>query len=423
MDNVILLETIRTGIPTRNLIKVIPDLRTDLMKTIDADLNDLESGRTICGRIVWGDYGQGKTHFLKLAEKHILSQGYAVSYYSLNRDLGLNNLMNLFPALTSRVLTSDANLPGLLNQITDNRISPELLEELTAASAKLSHPLPLYVLEALLKYELKDMIILYNTLMGRKENVTRAKKIIGEYNKKAFANLPKFLQRDHLISFMEFFPYLLKTLGYKGWVILIDELEIIAKQGKIGRLNSYKNLAWLLNMNKLHNLPIYTLAASVNTLHTDVFRGTKKNDAIDMPKLASERFDSQVSKSIEEFFIKETGPRNLVLAPVSSAKLKPFLEDVLHIHQQAILWKHQPKEDFISLAIKTIDPSNKPIRQIIRLFIEVLDIFASTGIIPGSFQENLQVYTDLDGEFCEPPCDENNDSSGFTETKLQDMFD
>jgi hypothetical protein len=422
-NDVLLLEAIRTGIPTRNLIEVIPDLRVNLIDTVDADLAELASGNPVSGRIVWGDYGQGKTHFLKLIEKHILAQGFAVSYYSLNRDLGINNLMNLFPALTARVLTKDASLPGLLNQLTDNKINPELLVELTSASEKISHPLPLLVLQTFLQFEPRDMILLYNTLMGRKENLTRAKSIVKDNNKVEFSRMPKFLQKDHAISFVQFFPHLLKALGYKGWVILIDELETIGKQGKIGRLNSYKNLAWLLNMGSIHDLPLYTLAASVNTLHTDVFRGTKKSDAIDMPILAKERFDRAVAKSIKEFFLQETGPKNMVLAPVLSSKLKPFLLELMEIHRRAIAWKFQPDESLISTAIKLIDPSNKPIRQVIRMFIEIMDIYACYGEIPKNFQENLQVIDDLADEYPDLPSETNGQPPGFTEQKLEDLFD
>ncbi|MCD8480335.1 MAG: ATP-binding protein, partial [Candidatus Cloacimonetes bacterium] len=218
----------------------------------------------------------GKTHLLKLMEKHILDAGFAVSYVSLSRQLNLSNLSNLFPALASHLMLCDARIPGLLNPLTTQSISHEFMQKLPLIEEKLCHPLPAHIFRAFARYDAQNMVLLYNALMGKKENVTTAKRICREYFKPELKTMPKFRQKDHLISFFEFLPYLLQALGYKGWVILIDELEITGKLGKVARLKSYQNLAWLLNWNKQHKLPIYTLAASVKALQEEVFFGKKK---------------------------------------------------------------------------------------------------------------------------------------------------
>jgi len=422
IHNVLLIETIRAGISTRELVGSLPDLRKNLMDKIDNDLKNLADGQDVKGRVIWGEYGQGKTHFLKLIEKHILEKGYAVSYLTLNRDLGLNNLFNLFPALTSHVLTRDANIPGLINQLIDTRISPLQYEELSTLGSKISHPLPLMILLAFLNYDSANLQLLYNALMGKKENISQAKNIVKANNKHDFMNMPKFLQRDHLIAFIEFFPLLLKTLGNKGWVILLDELEILGRLGKISRLNSYKNLSWLMNLGRGHGLPIYTIAASAGTLNDDVFRGAKKQDAKEMPKLAKERFDAEAAQRIDEFFDTITGEQGLVLQPIKDHDFLPLLEGLLAIHQKAIPWKHEPPRNFIVDTLKRINPSSKKVRQVIRMFIETLDVYASYGEVPGNFTENMMEIYDIDTELPDPPEDSLDEAKGYVETPLKDMF-
>lgn len=417
-----MLEAIRAGIPSRSTVEFTSDLRPQLVEKIDKDLALLESGKSPKGRLVWGEYGQGKTHFLKHIEHHILASGFAVSYISLSRDLNLNNLGNLFPALANHLCTSDSRLPGLLNPLTESKVPDSILFELPNISKQISHPLPTQIFKTFSNYEPQNMMVLYNTLMGKKENLTKAKAITREAFKRDYKAMPKFILKEHLISFMEFLPHLLKSMGYKGWVILIDELEIMGKLGKVGRLNAYKNLSWLLNWSNQHNLPLYTLAASVKALQEEVFYGRKKQDAEEMPSLAEQRFDPQTAAIVKQFFEFATDNRNLVLAPIPKKELEPLLQQLFQLHTQAITWQYPAPENFIADALKRIDPASKAIRQIIRMFIETMDIYATKGTLPTVFQENLMDNPDFEEEYPEQSEIGAIAENGLIETSLDDLF-
>lgn len=106
-----ILEAIRAGIPSDASVDRALDIRSHLAEKILDDLQLLEAGSCPKGRFVWGEYGQGKTHFLKILEKQILEQGFGVSYLSLSRQLNLNNLQQLFPALASHLKIPGFNTP------------------------------------------------------------------------------------------------------------------------------------------------------------------------------------------------------------------------------------------------------------------------------------------------------------------------
>lgn len=420
---VLLIEAVRAGIPSRSLVSLLPDLRKKLTDLIDEDLDRMSAGSPVKGRVIWGNYGQGKTHFLKSVEKRILEKGFAVSYISLNKDLGLSNMFNLFPALSSHVLTRETKIPGLLNQLASHRLSPKILETLDALSLNISHPLPHLVFQSFIRYDAKDMILLYNTLMGKKENIVAAKQIVKSYMKYDYQRMPKFIRKEHLISFIEFFSILVKSLSSKGWVILIDELEVVGRMGKISRLNSYKNLSWLMNLANEHNLPIYTLAASAEALKEDVFYGHKKQDAFEMPELAKERLGEKTSSAIKNLFDDITDNQGMVLTPISTDDYIVLLDKLLRIHQNAILWKYECPQNIVQDTLQRIDPTNKPVRQVLRMFIETLDLYSTLGIIPGRFKDNLKELYDFEDELPETPLvDNDTEPSGFRETSLKDMF-
>lgn len=414
-ENILMLEAIRAGIPSLSSVDKTIDLRDHLTSKILDDLKLMDLGETPSGRLVWGEYGQGKTHFLKLLEQQVLKHGYGVSYLSLSRQLNLSNMQNLFPALASHLKTPGNKIPGLLNPLTSNSVQgTDILTEISNYTKQISHPFPAWVLKAFLQYDPQNMITLYNTLMGKKENVTRSKSICREYFRTDFKTMPKFLMRDHMHSFFEFLPCLIRTLGFKGWVLLIDEFEITGKLGKVARLKSYQNLSWLMNLSKEHDLPLYCVVASVKTLQTDVFYGGKKDDARQMPIMAEERMDAKAALKIERFFKYASSANNIVLAPVPKKRLMELMNQFLEIHYQAVDWQFEVFENFVEIALKSIEYRGKPLRQILRLFIEMMDLYAINGELPQTFDENLM--QDIDYE-------EDQSEAGLTETDIAEMFD
>ncbi|HPM02793.1 MAG TPA: DUF2791 family P-loop domain-containing protein, partial [Candidatus Cloacimonadota bacterium] len=151
-DDILLLESIRAGIPCRAMMSQIPDLRQNITRQIDMDLADLAEHKYPKGRFIWGEYGQGKTHFLKLMEQYVMDKGFAVSYYTINRDLGLNNIKSLFPVLAAQTMTARNKIPGLMNLLIQDSFSDNLIDELADIEKKISHPFPCYVLQAFLSF-------------------------------------------------------------------------------------------------------------------------------------------------------------------------------------------------------------------------------------------------------------------------------
>lgn len=414
-DYILMLEAIRAGIPSRDTVAGTVDIRKSLMQKLEPDLEKLAGGGSPKGKLVWGEYGQGKTHFLKQLEQNLLSDGFAVSYISLSRQLNLSNLQQLFPALSSHLRIPGHKLPGLLNPLSQLNPPHELISRLPDIAAKLPHPLPTLIFKAFALYEERHTITLYNALMGKKENITNAQRITREYFKAEMKELPRFRQKEHLMSFFEFLPQLLRAMGYKGWVILIDELEITGKLSKVARLKSYQNLSWLLNLNKEHKLPIYTLAASVKTLQDDVFYGTRKNDSRDIPPMAEQRFGEEEAHKVARFFDFASSDSNIVLAPAKKSDYLQLLEELLEIHHLALLWQYEIPSNFVEEALKLIDYRGKPLRQIVRLFIEIMDIYATCGTLPRAFKDNLISEMDF--------ADFEEDTAGLSETPLQELFD
>lgn len=92
----------------------------------DAELAAVD-GMLLAGRgcrVVWGDYGAGKTHLLEAAEQLALERGYAVARVTLDpTEHGLQHPLRLYRAIAERVRSLDHAQPGLehiLDRLVDS---------------------------------------------------------------------------------------------------------------------------------------------------------------------------------------------------------------------------------------------------------------------------------------------------------------
>ena len=186
--------------------------------------------------------------------------------------------------------------------------------------------------------------------------------------------LPKFdifKQTEHATAYFGLLADVTKFCGYNGWVILIDEVELMGRLGKVARLKAYQNLNWLLNWSKEQKYPIYTLAAVANRLQDDIWFGKNYNDRDIMPELAQERFGEKEKEEIKSFFSKAISEQCLNVAPVTDKELAQLLDKVALLHNKAYSW--QSEIPFNSLELIK-GQGNQPVRTYIRAAIETLDM-------------------------------------------------
>ena len=70
------IESLRAGIPTRQATRLLPDLRKPVTERIMQDLASFEANVIPGGRMIWGQYGQGKTHALTAIEHQALDHNF-----------------------------------------------------------------------------------------------------------------------------------------------------------------------------------------------------------------------------------------------------------------------------------------------------------------------------------------------------------
>ena len=391
-----IVESLRAGIPTRASTRELPDLRPSLTKLIKQDLAQLAQGNIPKGRLVWGAYGQGKTHALTTIEHTALDLGFAVSRVSLSREVSCHHLFNFYGRTASALRTPNSQIFGIQPAL-DKKAYGELPDSRIQEPLRYTHPLPTFVLEDYFYTTSEERDLLYGDLMGTRLAISDLRRI---HRACRGEPLPKFEStfgvKKHGSAYFGVMADTLTWCGYKGWVILIDEVELIGRLGKVGRLDAYRNLNWLLNWSGTMPYPIYTVGVVASSLKNDMWLSSDstqnaKSDRYQIPDLAGLKLGHDAKAEVSKFFEIAISKQCLTTEPLSQDKLSKLLESLVERHRIAYAWDAQL--DVYSLIR---DMGSQPVRTHIRAALEALDInYAykeiitpeATNLVEGSVEE------------------------------------
>jgi hypothetical protein len=390
---ILAVESLRSGIPTRHSTRVLPDIRAALSNQISHDLANFDE-IIPQGRLIWGQYGQGKTHALTTIEHQALDKNFAVSRISLSREVSCHNLFHFFSQVASRIRTPDSSLDGLqqyLNLMQPDDISGSVLYQ----ANRYVNGLPLQVLEDYFFAEGEDKEMLYGDLSGTRIPVSELRRI---HRQVKGSTLPafKFKMSQHASAYFGLLADLIQLCGFEGWVILVDEVELIGRLGKVSRYKAYRNLIWLLNWQNSMPYPLYTVAAAATRLQDDLWYGKKNDDRTVMPELAALRDGPAAAQELADFFTQAVSDKALKILPAQPADIADLLDTVAGLHGNAYQWQAKLDSNLLIAQMGA-----QPVRTYIRAALEYLDLeylYGRTSIPTAS----ELVESDLNEDLAEP---------------------
>jgi hypothetical protein len=361
------IESLRAGIPTRVSTRLLPELRPSITDRIVSDLTGFGKGTVPPGRLIWGQYGQGKTHALTAIEHLALDRNFAVSRVSLSREVTCRNLFQLYGNLAPRIRTPDSTLEGIQQYL--NRIQPlEIRQSALFEEGRYANSLPVQVLEDYFYAEGEDKDGLYGDLLGVRLPAGELSRI---HRTARGSVIPKFKFKvaEHAESYFGMMADAIQLCGFEGWVILLDEVELLGRLGKLSRFKAYQNLNWLLNWQGGMEYPIYTVAAAATRLQDDLWYGGKGDDRASMPELARERAGAQAQEDMERFFTRAIDKDSLKVLPADPADLERLLDRIVELHGKAYEWNPDGSSPNLIRHLGA-----QPVRTYVRAALEYLDL-------------------------------------------------
>ncbi len=280
-----IIEELRKGSVPMDYVSFFTVGRENWLTFIEDDLDHYiaEGGAKV--RFINGDYGDGKTHFMSVIRHMALEKGFAVSFVVLTREVPMQKFEIVYREIVKQLRVpagsgtggslkvEEAGIRSLLNAWADSLAlgmaleeGPSLQEKLLLTGEEL-RALPgmeanfangiMSLLENRLtppqegemeEERLQKREVLYQWFEGGKV----AKKDLKPFQ--IFESLNKTNSKRFLGSLMAF----LKYLGYKGLILLLDELETVVAQSTSVRNAAYENVRLLIdNTEQARHLHIF----------------------------------------------------------------------------------------------------------------------------------------------------------------------
>lgn len=370
------LEALRAGVPNRDAVTAlgssqtaVEDRFTELLDAVRSSPGTSPPG----GMLVGGGFGSGKSHVLEHLAHRALDAGFVVSKVVVSKETALHD-----PTKVYRAAIDDALVPGrtgsAINEVTTGLQtgSPEYAElyrwvHSDDAPVDSRFAASLFLHEyARGDAEFADRIVRF--WAGDPLPVADLRRRLKEAGAGATYRLGPAKERDLAMQRFRFVSRLVRAAGYGGWVVLIDEAELIGRYSLLQRAKSYAEVArWVRGDRDDPAAPVCAVLTTVDDFEAQVLVG--KNDVELLPKRL------RMKETAEHDQLATAAEAGMTVMARDQVKLQPPDRDELdrtytnlkEIHARAFGWEPPDVEGLERL------PSNR-MRQYVRTWINEWDL-------------------------------------------------
>jgi hypothetical protein len=284
------IEALRAGVPNSAGVRALgcdqPRIEREFLNQLDA----VVEGSVAEGMIVKGDFGTGKSHTLEYLREIALDRRFVVSRVYVNKETPLHDPVKLFQGAAEGVALPTRTGPAFLeiaNQLVFNSQPFREFERWSNhASTGLDARLPasLLLFERFASdHEFRSQLIRFwgGDKLPVSEVRARLRQIGEPY-------IPGHLsQRDLALQRLRFASRLMRAAGYAGWVLLIDEVELIGTYSSLQRARAYIEIARLFGAAEEQGLALIPVLAITEDFTRAVLQ--EKDDLNKIPRLMESR--------------------------------------------------------------------------------------------------------------------------------------
>lgn len=370
------LEALRAGVPNRDAVAALGSQQTaveDRFTELLGAIGDRPAGEPAGGVLLSGGFGAGKSHVLEHLAHRALDAGFVVSKVVISKETALHD-----PAKVFAVAIADAQLPGRSGSAID-----EVATGLRTDSAEYAAlyrwvhqddaPVDSRFAASLFLYEyargdaeFADRIVRF--WAGDPLPVADLRRRLKEAGAAATYRLAAARERDLAVQRFRFVSRLITAAGYRGWVVLLDEVELIGRYSLLQRAKSYAEVArWVRGDRDDPDAPLGAVLTTVDDFEAQVLVG--KNDLELIPKRLRMKAttESELLAGLAETGMRVMERDQLRLQPPDRDQLDRTYSRLREIHGAAFGWDPPDVEGLERL------PSNR-MRQYVRAWINEWDL-------------------------------------------------
>jgi hypothetical protein len=245
------IEALRSGVPSREAVRLLgsaqPGVEAPFWQRLEAAGEDLAAGRQTPGLVIAGDFGAGKSHLLEYLRHLALRQGFACSKVVISKETPLYDPARLFRAALQGLVVPGkrgADLAEVAAGLDASRPAYAAFVEWVndpGSGLNSRFPATLFLYERVKDPEILDRIASYWS--GDPLNVGELRRWLRAHGAASAYQLERTPAKDLPFQRFAFAARLMAAAGFGGWVLFVDEVELIGRYSFMPRARSYAALA------------------------------------------------------------------------------------------------------------------------------------------------------------------------------------
>ena len=250
------VEALRNGVPSKEAVAKLGSNQPRVEKKF-IELLENANNPNSQGMLVSGDFGTGKSHLLTHLEQLALSHQFVCSRVSISKETPLFDMGKVFTSAMENGRIPDRQgrfIEEIAHELKPN--SDEFTKlfhwaEEAANNDQLStiFPASLKIYEQSHDLELNSEIEEFWS--GERILISKIKNGLRLINQAQYFKVQAARPADLPLQRLRFATELIKTVGYRGWVVLLDEIELIGSYSILQRGRSYSEIArWMGEINE-----------------------------------------------------------------------------------------------------------------------------------------------------------------------------
>jgi BREX system ATP-binding protein BrxC/D len=337
------IEALRSGVPSRHAVRELGSSQPHIETRFRDKLELLRQNVAVPGLLFGGDFGTGKSHLIEFLQNVALEQRFVASKIVISKETPLHDPVKVF-----RAAISNAVVPG-----RQGAAVAEIAETLEFDGPRYdTFKWWVSSAEAALNERFASTLYLYRDL--RREDPEFADKIIrfwsgdpialGELKRKlreageaATFVITSALQRELALQRFRFLAQLSVAAGFGGFVLFLDEVELIGRYSLLQRAKSYAEIArWLPGIEDEPLPGLLAVLAITEDFVLEVLDG--KNDYENVPGRLRLRGDAVLADRAEQGM--QALDRDLMpLARPDTQRLTETHDKLRDLHGAAYGWQ------------------------------------------------------------------------------------
>jgi hypothetical protein len=342
------LEALRSGVPNQDAVRVLGCNQEAVEQAFTAQLDEvqhlLSSGDQAPGLLVAGGFGAGKSHLLEFLQLSALSANFVVSKIVISKETPLYDQGKVFKAAVDNAVLPDRRGQAVkeIAQRLDPRSSAYVALDRWAKNPNNGisdlFPATLFLHERLNNDpDLVESVT--DFWAGDPLPVAAVRLGLRQVNAASAFTVKSVPVKQLPHERFTFVTRLILGAGYSGWVLLIDEVELIGRYSLLQRGKSYAELArWMGKADGVSYPGLTVVAAITDDFDINVLQEKGDRDYVGLKLLSRETDEMNLMAARAEVGMRCIARDALELVQPTDLVLGETYRRLREVHSKAYSW-------------------------------------------------------------------------------------